>query len=295
MTNVLAVSSCIMSHATDFQTFTSTIHHDTYPFISNATQDGRTVLITGASRGIGRMTALAFARSGADTLILAARSGLDSLKTEIASLHPNVKVVLLAVDVTSEESVDAAVITISQHVSSIDVLINNAGYLEESNLVKDSDRKDWWRTWEVNIKGAYLVTQAVLDLVLASRAKTIVNISSKGGLYTRRGASAYGASKAALLRFTEFLHFEYHEQGLLAFAIHPGSVMTDLSQRLPHTSHGILIDKPELAADTLTWLTEATRSWLGGRYVSVNWDMAELERLKDDILENDKLKLRLQG
>lgn len=280
---------------TDFQTFTSKIHHDTYPFITNANHDGRTVFLTGASRGIGRATALAFARSGARTLILAARSDLHDLKAEILSLKPTVKVILLSLDVTSEESVDAAVIAVSKHVPSIDILINNAGYLEEPSLVKDSNRNEWWRTWEVNIKGTYLVAQAFMDLVLASQSKTVVNVSSKGGLYTRRGASAYGTSKAALLRFSEFLDFEYSEQGLLTFAIHPGSVSTDLSLRLPQSSHIILIDKPQLAADTLTWLTEGVRSWLGGRYVSVNWDMAELESRKDEIVQRDMLKLRLQG
>lgn len=280
---------------TDFQTFTPTIHHDTYPFIANANHDGRKVFITGASRGIGRATALAFARSGASTLILAARSGLDDIKAEILSLQPTVEVVLLSLDVTSEESVDAAVVAVSKYVSSIDILINNAGYLEEPSLVKDSNRKEWWRTWEVNTKGTYLVAQAFMDLVLSSQSKTIVNVSSKGGLYTRRGASAYGTSKAALLRFSEFLDFEYSEQGLLVFAIHPGSVSTDLALRLPQSSHSILIDKPQLAADTLTWLTERVRSWLGGRYVSVNWDMAEFESRKDEIVQKDMLKLRLQG
>lgn len=279
----------------DFQTFTATVHHDTYPFIANANHDARTVLITGASRGIGRATAIAYARSGAGTLLLAARSDLDEITGEIASLYPTVRVITLSLDVTSEESVDAAVAAAVRHVSSIDILINNAGYLEEPNLVKDSNRKDWWRTWEVNIKGTYLVAQAFLDLVLASKAKTIINVSSKGGLYTRTGASAYGTSKAALLRFTEFLDAEYAEQGLLAFAIHPGSVTTDLALRLPQASHGVLIDKPQLGADTLTWLTEETRAWLGGRYVSVNWDMAELEAMKGEIVQADKLKLRLQG
>lgn len=281
--------------ATDFQTFTPTTHHDTYPFIANANHDGRVVFITGASRGIGRATALAFVRSGASTLILAARSDLDDLKTEILSLRPAVNVIVLSLDVTSEESVDAALLAVSKHVSSIDILINNAGYLEEPSLFKDSNRKEWWRTWEVNIKGTYLVSQAFMDLVLASQSKTIVNVGSKGGLYTRRGASAYGTSKAALLRISEFLDFEYSEQGLLVFAVHPGSVSTDLALRLPETSHSILIDKPQLAADTLTWLTEEVRAWLGGRYVSVNWDMAEFVSRKDEIVQQGMLKLRLQG
>lgn len=277
------------------QNFTETIHHDTYPFIADARHAGRTVLISGASRGIGKATALSFARSGARNIILAARSNLADLKKEIDTLYggsdsaPNV--IIVELDVTSEESVDAAVKRLKQqHISSIDILVNNAGYLEEMKPLGESDRREWWRTWEVNVKGTYLVVHAMLELVLASELKTIINISSKGGIYTRPGASAYGGSKAALIRFGEFLDFEYREQGLTVYSIHPGSVSTELALRLPAVSHNVLIDTPELAADTLAWLSQETRPWLAGRYVSVNWDMSELLSMQDEIVKADKLK-----
>ncbi|TQS32764.1 hypothetical protein Golomagni_06913 [Golovinomyces magnicellulatus] len=280
------------------QDFTETLHHDTYPFIAESNHSGHTVMISGASRGIGKATALSFARSGASTIILAARSSLDELKSEIQSSCKSMTqpptIITVSLDITSSESVDAAVAALKDHhVSSIDILINNAGAMEEMKPLKESDPLEWWKTWEVNIKGTYLVIHAFLDLVLASKAKTIVNVSSKGALYTRSGASAYGSSKAAILRFTQFLDSEYQEQGLLAFAIHPGSVPTDMSSRLPKSSHGILVDTTALAADTLAWLTQETRSWLGGRYVSVNWDMAEFLKKKDEVVAQDKLKLEI--
>ncbi|KAJ3493914.1 hypothetical protein NLG97_g4425 [Lecanicillium saksenae] len=282
-------------HAQRGQNFTETIHHDTYPFIAEANHTGRTVFITGASKGIGRTTALAFARSGAANIILAARSSLDGVKAEIESLYghlnPAPNVVTISLDVTSEDAVDAALEVVKKHVSSIDILINNAGCLEEFKPVKETNRREWWQTWEVNIKGAYLVTHAFLDLVLASESKTIINISSKGGLYTRHGASAYGSSKAAIIRFSEFLDFEYRSQGLVAFALHPGSIPTELALGLPASGHAALTDTTQLAADTMAWLTQERRPWLGGRYVSSNWDMSQLLLKKEEIIASDKLKL----
>lgn len=279
------------------QKFTATSHHDTYPFISKSDHTGRTVFITGASKGIGRATAISFARAGAANIIIGARSNLDKLEKDIqeaaSSANHSTRVIKLSLDVTSEKEVDAAFEVVKQHVSSIDILINNAGYLEEFKPVAESNRSEWWKTWEVNIKGLYLVTQTFLPLVLKSDAKTLINVSSIGALRNRFGASSYQSTKSAVLRITEFLDLEYKDQGLLAFAIHPGGVPTELALGMPKDSHGVLIDTPELAADTVSWLTQERREWIAGRYVSVCWDMSEFVGKKDEIVEGDKLKMRI--
>ena len=137
------------------------------------------------------------------------------------------------------------------------------------------------------------MTRAFLPLMLKGGDKAIINVSSLGARSKRPGASGYQTSKMAICRFTEFLMVEYQDQGLLSFSIHPGGVRTELASALPISSHRFLVDKAELAADTMVWLTEEKRDWLAGRYVSCNWDMRELLEKKDDIVARDLLKFRM--
>jgi hypothetical protein len=86
---------------------------------------------------------------------------------------------------------------------------------------------------------------------------------------------------------------EYSDQGVVTFAIHPGGVATELALNMPEALHALLVDKPELAGDSIAWLTQDRKEWLNGRYVSVNWDLPELVSKRDEIVEGDKLKMRI--
>ncbi|KAF8927046.1 hypothetical protein BGZ47_002364 [Haplosporangium gracile] len=277
--------------------FTSTLHTDTYPAIAHANHQGRTVLITGASKGIGRATAVSFARAGAANIVIAARSGLDEVEQELLAAVPSSssppQIIKLQLDVVSEASITHAVERVEQACGHLDILVNNAGYLEGWAPVAESDPTEWWRSWEVNVKGVYLMARAFLPLLLKGSQKTIINVSSTGAHRTTRGASAYQTNKFAVLRFTEFLAVEYGDQEIVAIAIHPGSVSTELSRNLPKVYHEHLVDTPELAADSIAWLTQHRPLWLSGRYVSVCWDLPELMAKKDEIVEGDKLKMRI--
>ena len=120
----------------------------------------------------------------------------------------------------------------------LDILINNAGYLETFTPVAESDPDEYWKTWTVNMRGPYLVTRALLPLMLKGGEKTIVNLSSIGALTIRPGGSAYATTKMAICRFSEFLDAEYRDQGLLVFAVHPGGIVTELANNLPNEMHG---------------------------------------------------------
>jgi len=274
---------------------------DTYPFINPATADltGKSVLITGASKGIGRATAISFATAGCSKLLLAARSDLAEVETAVKDAakranRPQPQVHTLKVDVTSEDSVRAAAEAAADLLGgSLDVLINNAGYLEQWKPIADSKPSEWWRTWEVNIKGTYLAAHYFLPMLLKSQTKTIINISSGGAHVMFPGASGYQTSKFALCRLTEFMDKEYSQQGLIAIALHPGGVKTELACNMPPDKLDVLTDTPELAADTLVWLSRERRDWLSGRFATVGWDMEELEQKKQDILQRNLLKFRV--
>lgn len=278
--------------------FTKESHNDTYPAISsnNDSHVGKAVFISGASKGIGRATAISYARAGASHIAIAARSSLDEVEASMRAVSTKpLNVLKIALDVTDTNAVrEAAKNTLDAFGGRLDVLINNAGTSEDWVKLDEGDPFAWWSVWEANVKGVYLLTREFLPALLKSDLKWVINVSSIGALLTVPGASGYQMSKFALLRFTEFLEVEYGSKGLTAIAVHPGSVRTELAlSKMPKHMHGNLIDTPELAADTYVWLTQKQRPWLGGRYVSVTWDMPELESREKEIVEGDKLKMRL--
>ncbi|KAK4653455.1 putative secondary metabolism biosynthetic enzyme [Podospora pseudocomata] len=298
--HLMATSSPRTTNVWEVVDFVGT-HHDTYAAISPADADlsGKSVLITGASRGIGMATGIRFAVAGCSKIALAARSSLRQAEQEIkaaavAAGREEPLVLTLNMDVTVEESVTEAVDKVSKAFGgSLDVLIANAGYLPEWRPVVESDPTEWWKTWEINIKGTYLCAKSFIPLLLESSIKTFITVSSAGAHALFYGASAYQTTKFATLRFTEFIDQEYHDKGLIAVAIHPGAVKTELALNMPEEHHTILQDTPELPADAMVWLAKERREWLAGRFFNCCWDVDELENRKDEITSRDLLKFRL--
>ncbi|KAI1107212.1 NAD(P)-binding protein [Jackrogersella minutella] len=281
--------------------FIKNTHTDTYEYISPKKLDlhGRSVFITGASKGVGRETTLSFAAAGCSKIGIGARSDLSDLVTEIKKVareagrkEPNV--VSVKLDVTSEGSVEAAAKTISDEFGGkLDILINNAGYLPEWLPVGASDTNEWWTTYEVNVKGVYLCSRSFIPLLLEGELKTNVLTTSAGAVAVIPKASAYQSTKFVVCRLAEFMAAEYEDQGLVCFAVHPGGIKTELAFHMPDYMHGILVDEPRLPGDCLAWLTAENRPWLSGRYVNCKWDMEELVTKKEDIVKNDLLKFRM--
>lgn len=222
--------------------FTSTRYTDTYDFIQHTSFLGKSVLITGASRGIGKAAALAYARAGAPRIALAARSDLSAVRTsvleaaKIAGHETPPNVLALSLDITSLESIQAALRDVEASFFTLDILVNNAGFMEKSLPIVEADPEEAWKSWEINYKGTYLMTKTFLPLLITSKG-IILNLSSMAALIPLSGMSVYSTTKFSLLRFTEMIDIEYSSQGIVAIALHPGGVKTELSLRLPDSFH----------------------------------------------------------
>ncbi|KAI1111807.1 NAD(P)-binding protein [Nemania sp. NC0429] len=288
----------------DYDT-TSVVHSDTYPAIDSAKADltGKAVFISGATRGVGRGIGISFARAGASMIAIGARSDLGetarAMRAAATSVgKPEPKILELHLDVTSRESVDAAAAEIRKEFGRIDIVVNNAGILSGRGRIAEADPDAWWRTMAVNLGGPFLVMRALIPLMLdAGGLKTFVTVSSTCAHLRAPGISAYQTSKLAGLRLTELVDAEYSHEGIVAFSIHPGNIPTDMTTgsdcNVPPEMAHIFVDTPELAGDSIVYLTAERRDWLGGRYINVTWDLPELMGLRDEIVEKDRLKVRL--
>ncbi|RYO87192.1 hypothetical protein DL766_005459 [Monosporascus sp. MC13-8B] len=283
------------------QNFAGTIHHDTYPAISsqNADMAGKSVLVTGASSGCGKAMAISFARAGACQIAILARRDMTELVAQLEQVAAGAgrskpHVLVLRADQTDQVQVEAAAKQVELEFGSLDVLVNNAGYMEEWKPIAESDPADWWKSWEVNVKGPYLMCRSFIPLLLRGTAKTIVQVTSMGALSTGVGASAYQGTKAAIVRMSNHIRIEYGDQGLLVHNVHPGSVKTELSLTMPSQVHTLLVDTPEMCGDVIVWLTKERREWLQDRFVSSQWDMEGLEARRDEIVSQNLLRLHLR-
>lgn len=277
-----------------------TNHHDTYPAISPSHADlrGKSVLVTGASKGCGRATAVSLAQAGCTRIAIAARSSLDdvvaAVKDAARDKTAEMQVVAVKVDVTSAESMAAAAATVSDAFGGVlDAVVANAGYLENGRLMHEADPDEWWYSWEVNVKGVFLTAKYFLPMLLRSETKLFVAVSSVAAHLLRPSASAYQVNKFAVVRFVEFVQEEYGPQGIVAVSVHPGGVKTDLALGMPQYLHESLIDTPGLFADSIVWLAHKRREWLAGRFVNACWDLGELEGKKEDVVARDLFKFRM--
>ncbi|MEP2782657.1 MAG: SDR family oxidoreductase [Pseudoruegeria sp.] len=185
---------------------------------------GKTAVITGASRGIGAATARLFAAEGAN-VVLVARSGnaITELATEIGP-----QALAIAVDVSNFAAMQAMINTATQKFGQVDILINNAGVIKPISTFLDSDPNGWGSVIDINVKGVYNGCRAVAPQMAARGEGTILTISSGAAHNALEGWSAYCTSKAGAAMLTDCLHWELATRGLRIMGMSPGTVATEM-------------------------------------------------------------------
>jgi len=196
------------------------------------TFQGRTAIVTGAARGIGRAICLELARRGCDVAFNYSRSAdqAATLVSEIAGLGRRAKAV--AASVTSPEAAESMVAAVKAEFGSIDYLVNNAGITRDKLILRMTE-KDWDEVLDTNLKGAFVFSKAVVPLMLKARFGSILNISSISGLTGIAGQANYSASKAGLIGLTKALAKEVASRNVTVNALALGMITTDMTDALP--------------------------------------------------------------
>ncbi len=253
-----------------------------------------TVIVTGASRGLGRATALILAQMGAN-LALNARSAqaLAQVRAEIEELGARVQV--LPGDISAPDVVERLVATAILHFGGIDVVINNAAILEPLAQIDDSDPMLWRRNLDINVWAPYLLVQAALPYLRRSLHGRVINVSSGAAVRPTIGWSAYCVSKAAINMFTSVLAME--EPEITSIAFRPGAVDTSMQSILRQQGKGVMTEEvhhyfaqlharhellsPELPGRALAALgLYAPNEW-SGRFI--RWNEPTVQQLVEDV------------
>ncbi|MCI5076345.1 SDR family oxidoreductase [Oricola sp.] len=209
-----------------------TAHHARYDAIDpkaglKGSATDKVVFIAGASRGIGQATAVAFAEAGARAVYITARSedALKETQTLVRQANAETQCAYAVCDVTSAEQVEAAVADCVATFGGIDVADANAGYLAPWMKIGETDPENWWRSWKVNVRGAYHVIRFTLPHPIEPAAKRaaqgssgghLIVLSSIGAQLLMPGASDYQTSKHAINRLCEFVQSDHDEDGISA-------------------------------------------------------------------------------
>ncbi|MCC5974519.1 MAG: SDR family oxidoreductase [Rubellimicrobium sp.] len=230
---------------------------------------GKTVLITGSSRGIGAAAARAFADAGARVALIA-RDG-DAVAELAGEIGPD-RALAIPCDVSVWWQVEAAMRATVKSFGGCDVLLNNAAVIDPIGPMDTLDPEDWGRAMDINLRGVFHGIRAALPVMLAQGAGTVLTVSTGAAHRAMEGWSAYCASKAGVAMLTECLHLEYAARGIRALGLSPGTVATGMQRRIKSSGLGPVarLDwedhiPPEWPARTLVWMagSEAREEFAG--------------------------------
>ena len=233
-------------------------------------------IITGGAQGIGEATALKFGKEGAKVAVCDVNLPLAQAVAD-AIVKAGGEALAFKVDVTSSQDIAAMVSAVMAKWGRIDALVNNAGILADSQLKKMSEEQ-FDRVIDVNLKGTYNCTRAVVDIMLTQGSGTITNASSIVGLYGNFGQTNYAATKWAVIGMAKTWAKELGPKGIRANAVAPGFIATPILSSMPEKVIKMMeekvplrrLGKPEEIANAYAWLASDEASYVNGVVIEVS-------------------------
>ena len=237
---------------------------------------GKVALVTGAAQGIGKAIALLLAQNGADVVV----SDINLEKAEETAREiesTGVRAMAVKVDVANSGDVERTVATILEKFGKIDILVNNAGITRDKLILRMSEQ-DWDLVLNVNLKGTFNCTKAVVKHMAKQRSGKIVSIASVVGEMGNAGQVNYSASKAGVIGLTKTLAREFAQRGINVNAIAPGYIETPMTEVLPEKVKEELrrlipmerLGKPEDVAQAVLFLVSDESNYITGHVLKVN-------------------------
>ena len=242
--------------------------------------DGKTALVTGASRGIGRAIALRLAAEGARVAINYAGNVKAAEEVKASVEAAGGTAILCQADIADSAAVEAMIADVVKEFGAIDILVNNAGITRDTLLMRMKD-EDFAKVLDTNLKGVFYCTKAVSKLMMKKRSGRIVNMASVVGLVGNAGQTNYAAAKAGVIGFSKSAAKELASRGITVNVVAPGFIGTDMTAGLPESvKEKMLTDiplgrmgEPEDVANAVLFLASDQASYITGQVVNVDGGM----------------------
>jgi len=241
--------------------------------------NGKTALVTGASRGIGRAIALRLAEDGANVAVIYAGSAdkAEAVVNEITALGVNAKA--YRCNVADSAAVNETVKAVTNDLGKIDILVNNAGITRDGLMLRMKD-EDFDAVFDTNLKGAFNMIRACYSGFIRKKSGKIINISSVSGIMGNAGQANYSASKAGVIGLTKSVARELASRGITCNAVAPGFIQTDMTENLGDNNPLLnsiplgRMGKPEDIAAAVAFLASDSAAYITGEVLKVDGGLA---------------------